>query len=89
MWTDRMSAGTGPSAGVSMPTTATPLRNPQLSKLFGVLALIYAIWPFDLIPDFIPFLGWMDDAIALAFAGLQILRSFRPAPVPVRAGESR
>lgn len=25
------------------------------------LALLYLIWPVDLFPDFLPFIGWLDD----------------------------
>jgi len=29
---------------------------------FGIfLAILYVVWPIDLIPDFAPFLGWLDD----------------------------
>ncbi len=54
-----------------MPSSAQPqqrLKHPGLSAAFGVLALLYTLWPMDLIPDFIPFLGWLDDGIALFFA---------------------
>tara|TARA_R110000850_G_scaffold182360_1_gene307772 strand:+ start:24384 stop:24797 length:414 start_codon:yes stop_codon:yes gene_type:complete len=30
-------------------------------------ALLYVISPIDLIPDFIPFIGYLDDATVLAF----------------------
>lgn len=26
-----------------------------------MLAVLYLIWPVDLAPDLIPFLGWLDD----------------------------
>ena len=28
-----------------------------------ILSLAYIIYPFDLIPDYIPLLGWMDDGV--------------------------
>ncbi|MBJ8504416.1 DUF1232 domain-containing protein [Acinetobacter seifertii] len=43
-------------------------RHPQmpwLPKVIAVLAVAYAFSPIDLIPDFIPILGFVDDAIIL------------------------
>ena len=33
-----------------------------------ILALIYLIWPFDIVPDIIPVVGFMDDLIAILAA---------------------
>jgi uncharacterized membrane protein YkvA (DUF1232 family) len=35
-----------------------------LTKAAIVISVCYIIFPFDLIPDYIPFVGWIDDGIA-------------------------
>jgi uncharacterized membrane protein YkvA (DUF1232 family) len=40
-------------------------RTPLYAKLFGLLIAAYALSPIDLIPDFIPVLGLLDDAILI------------------------
>ncbi len=68
-------------------------RVPLWRKLVGVAAVAYLVWPFDLIPDFIPILGWLDDAGVLMAAAVFLVRDVRqheerypelsPAPDPV------
>lgn len=36
-------------------------RVPLLPKLIVPAAVLYVVWPLDLIPDAIPFLGQLDD----------------------------
>ena len=36
---------------------------PRVSKLFLGAAIAYALSPIDLIPDFIPLIGYLDDLI--------------------------
>src|SRR5665648_1981 len=36
---------------------------PWYAKAFGALVVAYALSPIDLIPDFIPVLGYLDDLI--------------------------
>jgi uncharacterized membrane protein YkvA (DUF1232 family) len=38
-------------------------RTPWYARAFGLLITAYALSPIDLIPDFIPVLGLLDDAI--------------------------
>lgn len=38
-------------------------RTPWYAKLIIILVVAYALSPIDLIPDFIPFLGYLDDLI--------------------------
>src|SRR5690606_37290118 len=38
---------------------------PWYAKLIGVLVVAYALSPIDLIPDFIPVLGYVDDVLLL------------------------
>ena len=40
-------------------------ETPVLAKVFAGIAVAYALSPVDLIPDFIPVLGYLDDVILL------------------------
>jgi len=43
-------------------------RVPRYVKLFAAVIAAYALSPIDLIPDFIPVLGYLDDVIILPIA---------------------
>ncbi|MEP6702723.1 MAG: DUF1232 domain-containing protein [Betaproteobacteria bacterium] len=38
-------------------------RAPFAARGLALLALVYIVWPLDLIPDVIPVLGWLDDLV--------------------------
>lgn len=38
---------------------------PVIAKIFAGMTVVYALSPIDLIPDFIPVLGYLDDVILL------------------------
>lgn len=40
-------------------------RTPVAAKLVGLLVAAYALSPIDLVPDFVPVLGLIDDAILI------------------------
>jgi uncharacterized membrane protein YkvA (DUF1232 family) len=40
-------------------------RTPWLAKLVIAIVVAYALSPIDLIPDFIPILGYLDDVLLL------------------------
>jgi uncharacterized membrane protein YkvA (DUF1232 family) len=49
----------------------TPLKR-ILLWLIG--AAVYVLWPLDALPDTLPALGWIDDALV---AGLAVYRAYR------------
>ncbi len=40
-------------------------RTPGVAKLIAILTVGYALSPIDLIPDFIPIFGYLDDLLLL------------------------
>ncbi|TMK33916.1 MAG: DUF1232 domain-containing protein [Actinobacteria bacterium] len=49
-------------------------RVPWRAKLVLILAFVYLVIPFDLVPDFIPVAGQLDDAILLAAVLAYVVR---------------
>jgi uncharacterized membrane protein YkvA (DUF1232 family) len=54
-------------------------RVPRRRKLAVAALLAYLALPFDVVPDFIPVAGQLDDAIAVALVLRFVLRSGGPA----------
>src|SRR5882762_7541709 len=57
-------------------------RTTVVAKLPAILSVIYLLSPIDLIPDFIPFIGYVDDII---IASLLMNLAIKLLPVDVRA----
>jgi uncharacterized membrane protein YkvA (DUF1232 family) len=53
---------------------------PRGAKLLAILLVAYAFSPIDLIPDFIPVLGYLDDVIILPI-GIWLVLKMVPKPV--------
>ena len=51
----------------------TDPRVPRTEKALVAGAIIYAIIPFDLIPDMIPFVGQLDDAYLISLTLLRLV----------------
>ena len=68
--------------GVTLWFAAKNPRTPWYAKALGALVVAYALSPIDLIPDFVPVLGYVDDVLLLP--GL-ILLAIKLLPVDVLA----
>lgn len=55
-------------------------RTPWYAKLLAALVAAYALSPIDLIPDFIPILGYLDDLIVLPI-GIMATVALIPGPL--------
>lgn len=55
-------------------------RTPWLARLVAAAVVAYALSPIDLIPDFVPVLGYLDDLVIVP-AGLLLARRLVPVDV--------
>lgn len=54
-------------------------RTPWYARLFAAVVVAYAFSPIDLIPDFIPLLGYLDDLVLVPLGVALALRMIPPA----------
>ena len=61
-------------------------RTPWYAKVLAALIMGYALSPIDLIPDFVPILGYLDDLLIVP-AGIALLMRMIPQDVMVECRE--
>ncbi len=59
-------------------------RTPWYAKGIALLTVAYALSPIDLIPDFVPILGYLDDLVIVP-AGIALALRMIPAEVMAEA----
>ena len=65
-----------PAIFLSLKDKNTPFH----AKLLGAITVVYALSPVDLVPDFIPVLGYLDDVILLPLL-VALTIKFIPQPI--------
>jgi uncharacterized membrane protein YkvA (DUF1232 family) len=65
---------------ISLYLAAQDPRTPWYAKAIAAIVVAYALSPIDLIPDFIPILGYLDDILLVPF-GLWIAIKLIPGDV--------
>jgi uncharacterized membrane protein YkvA (DUF1232 family) len=61
-------------------------RVPWYAKALALIIIAYALSPIDLIPDFIPVIGYLDDLILIP-AGIMLLMKMIPKEVMAECRE--
>lgn len=77
-WDIRIIARLVPYCAILFKRLLADPRVPRRWKFWSAFALVYLAMPFDLVPDFIPVLGQVDDAILVALVLRGLLRSAGP-----------
>jgi uncharacterized membrane protein YkvA (DUF1232 family) len=55
-------------------------QTPRAAKFVAIAVLAYAVSPIDLIPDFIPVLGQLDDLVVIPM-GIALVTRLTPKPL--------
>jgi uncharacterized membrane protein YkvA (DUF1232 family) len=53
-------------------------RTPRMAKLLAMAVAAYALSPIDLIPDFVPILGYLDDLVIVPLGLWLVIRMLPP-----------
>ena len=57
-------------------------RAPVWAKLLVVATFFYVVFPFDVLPDLAPFVGWIDDVGLVVVMRLLLYRQVEPYRYP-------
>jgi uncharacterized membrane protein YkvA (DUF1232 family) len=74
----RAVAGFIPDCAILFQRLLRDARVPADRKLLLAASIGYLAFPFDLIPDFIPVIGLLDDALVVALVLRSVLRAAGP-----------
>jgi uncharacterized membrane protein YkvA (DUF1232 family) len=55
-------------------------QTPRAAKWLAIVVVAYAVSPIDLIPDFVPVLGLLDDVVLIPL-GIALVVRMTPAPL--------
>ena len=77
----RALAGFVPDCAVLFQRLIRDQRVPRRSKLLLGALVLYLLMPIDLVPDFIPIAGQLDDAILVALVVRRLLRTANVATI--------
>lgn len=61
-------------------------RVPWYARLFTACLVAYAFSPIDIVPDFVPILGYLDDLVILPL-GVSLAMKMIPQPVMIECRE--
>ena len=64
---------------VALWLAARDARTPMIAKIAAAAIAAYALSPIDLIPDFVPVLGYLDDVIIVPLGILLAVRLMPPS----------
>jgi len=56
------------------------IRDPGVAiwrKALGLGGVLYVVWPLDVIPDFLPVIGWLDDIGVMGAVAWFVVRDIR------------
>src|SRR5688572_19726119 len=59
-------------------------RTPLVAKILAGIVVAYALSPIDLIPDFVPVLGYLDDVVLVPL-GVALCLRWIPKPILAEA----